>query len=179
LLMKQRDAVGLALYDEKLQTYLPPRSKTSYIAEILKTIDQTYPSDKTGTAKALNQLAEKITRRGLVIIFSDFFDDPDSVLNALKHFRHKKHEVIVFQILDPQEVEFLFSGSVLFRDIETGETLQTQPIQFRKIYRHYVQEFVNQIKKECFERNIDFNVIRTDEPFDKALRQFLTKRAKM
>ncbi|MFN3780797.1 MAG: DUF58 domain-containing protein [Candidatus Kapaibacteriota bacterium] len=179
LLMKQRDAVGLALYDEKLQTYLPPRSKTSYIAEILKTIDQTYPSEKTGTAKALNQLAEKITRRGLVIIFSDFFDDPDSVLNALKHFRHKKHEVIVFQILDPQEVEFLFSGSVLFRDIETGETLQTQPIQFRKIYRHYVQEFVNQIKKDCFERNIDFNVIRTDEPFDKALRQFLTKRAKM
>lgn len=179
LLMKQRDAVGLALYDETLQTYLPPRSKTSYIAEILKVIDQTIPSEKTGTAKALNQLAEKIHRRGLVIIFSDFFDEPESVLNALKHFRHKKHEVIAFQILDPQEIEFKFSGSVLFKDMETAEGLQTQPIQLRQFYREKVQEFIQQIKRECYERNIDFNLVRTDEPFDKALRQYLTKRAKM
>lgn len=179
LLMKQRDAVGLALYDETLHTYLPPRSKTSYIAEILRTIDQTYPSERTGTAKALNQLAEKIVRRGLVIIFSDFFDEPESVLNALKHFRHKKHEVIAFQILDPQEVDFKYSGSVQFKDMETLETLQTQPLQLQKYYREKVEEFINQIKKECFERNIDFNVIRTDEPFDKALRQYLTKRASL
>lgn len=179
LLMKQRDAVGLALYDETLQTYLPPRSKTSYIAEILKVIDQTFPSEKTGTAKALNQLAEKIHRRGLVIIFSDFFDEPESVLNALKHFRHKKHEVIAFQILDPQEIEFKFSGSVLFKDMETAEGLQTQPVQLRQFYREKVQEFIQQIKRECYERNIDFNLVRTDEPFDKALRQYLTKRAKM
>lgn len=179
LLMKQRDAVGLALYDETLQTYLPPRSKTSYIAEILKVIDQTFPSEKTGTAKALNQLAEKIHRRGLIIIFSDFFDEPESVLNALKHFRHKKHEVIAFQILDPQEIEFKFSGSVLFKDMETAEGLQTQPVQLRQFYREKVQEFIQQIKRECYERNIDFNLVRTDEPFDKALRQYLTKRAKM
>ncbi|MEJ5286969.1 MAG: hypothetical protein CH6_3957 [Candidatus Kapaibacterium sp.] len=177
LLMKQRDAVGLALYDETLHTYLPPRSKSSYIAEILKTIDKTYPTDRTGTAKALNQLAEKIVRRGLVVIFSDFFDDPESVLNALKHFRHKKHEVIAFQVLDPQEIDFKYSGSVLFKDMETAETLQTQPLQLKKFYREKVVDFINQIKRECFERNIDFNVIRTDEPFDKALRQYLTKRA--
>ncbi|MCX7909811.1 MAG: DUF58 domain-containing protein [Ignavibacteria bacterium] len=179
LLMKQRDAVGLALYDETLQTYLPPRSKTSYIAEILKIIDQTYPSEKTGTAKALNQLAEKINRRGLVIIFSDFFDDLESVLNALKHFRHKKHEVIAFQVLDPQEINFKFSGSVLFKDIETNETIQTQPTQLQKYYREKVEDFINSLRKECFERNIDYNVLRTDEPFDKALRQYLTKRAKL
>jgi uncharacterized protein (DUF58 family) len=179
LLMKQRDAVGLALYDETLHKYLPPRSKVSYISEILKTIDQTYPSDKTGTAKALNQLAEKMNRRGLVIIFSDFFDEPDSVLNALKHFRHKKHEVIAFQILDPSEIDFKFSGSVLFKDIETNEFIQTQPVQLRKFYRDKIEDFINYIKKECFERNIDFNLIRTDEPYDKALRQYLTKRAKL
>ncbi len=179
LLMKQRDAVGLALYDEILHTYLPPRSKTSYISELLKVIDQTVPSERTGTSKALNKLAEKINRRGLVIVFSDFFDEPESVLNAFKHFRHKKHEVIAFQILDPQEIDFKFSGSVLFKDIETSETLQTQPMQLRKFYSEKVLEFVNYIKKECFELNIDYNIVRTDEPFDKALRQYLTKRAKM
>ncbi len=177
LLMQQRDAVGLALYDENLINYLPPQSKTSYIYALMKIIDQTIPSDKTGTAKALNQLAEKIHRRGLVIIFSDFIDEPESVVTALKHFRHKKHEVIAFQVLDPQEIEFRFGGSVLFKDMETMETLQTQPVQLQKVYREKFEKFVNRIKKDCFEMNIDFNVVRTDETFDKALRQFLTKRA--
>lgn len=177
LLMTQRDAVGLALYDNQLQKYLPPRSKRSYINEILKTIDETTPSENTGTSQALNQLAEKFARRGLVVIFSDFFDDPQSVLTALKHFRHKKHEVVAFQILDPQEVEFAFSGSVLFKDLETLDSLQTQPLQIRKKYREVLENFVNTIKKECFERNIDFVTIRTDEPFDKALRQYLTRRS--
>ncbi|MCX7880651.1 MAG: DUF58 domain-containing protein [Ignavibacteria bacterium] len=179
LLMKQRDAVGLALYDESLKVYMPPRSKSSYIAEILKTIDQTQPSEKTGTASALNELAEKLNRRGLIIIFSDFFDEPDSVLNALKHFRHKKNEVVAFQILDPQEVEFKFSGSVIFKDMETTETIQTQPYQLRRAYRQTLDNFTFKIKKECFESNIDFNIVRTDEPYDKALRKYLTKRLTM
>lgn len=177
LLMKQRDAVGLALYDSKLETYLPPRSKTSYISEILQTINRTVPSERTGTAQALNQLAEKFTRRGLIVVFSDFFDDPHSVVTALKHFRHKKNEVVAFQILDPQEMDFRFTGSVLFKDMETSESLQTQPQQIQKRYRETFDSFVNLIKKECYEKNIDFNTIRTDEPFDHALRQYLTKRA--
>lgn len=177
LLMTQRDAVGLALYDNELRKYLPPRSKKSYINEILKTIDETVPSDLTGTSQALNQLAEKFNRRGLVVVFSDFFDEPESVLKALKHFRHKNHEVVAFQILDSQEVEFGFAGSVLFKDMETMESLQTLPLQIRKKYREVFISFVNIIKKECYEQNIDFVTIRTDEPFDKALRQYLTRRA--
>ncbi len=177
LLMKQRDAVGLALYDSELGSYFPPRSKTSYISEILRAIDQTVPSEQTGTAQALNQLAEKFTRRGLIVVFSDFFDDPRSIITALSHFRHKKHEVVAFQILDPQEIDFLFGGSVLFKDMETMESLQTQPLQIQKKYRETFDAFINLIKKECYEKNIDFNTIRTDEPFDRALRQYLTKRA--
>jgi uncharacterized protein (DUF58 family) len=179
LLMQQRDAVGLALYDENLVNYIPPQSKTSHIYTLMKVIDQTIPSDKTGTAKALNQLAEKIHRRGLVIVFSDFFDDADSFVTALKHFRHKKHEVVAFQVLDPREIDFRFSGSVIFKDLETSEMLQTQPVQLEKVYRQTFEKFVNYIKKNCYEMNIDFNVVRTDEPFDKALRQYLTKRASL
>lgn len=179
LLMIQRDAVGLALYDNQVQKYLPPRSKRSYINEILKTIDETVPSDLTGTAYALNQLAEKFSRRGLVIIFSDFFDDPISILTALKHFRHKNHDVVVFQILDPQEIDFNFTGSVLFKDLETKNSLQTQPLLIRKKYKEVFENFVNTIKRECYELKIDFVIIRTDEPFDKALRQYLKKRSMM
>ncbi|MGQ9819512.1 MAG: DUF58 domain-containing protein [Candidatus Kapaibacteriales bacterium] len=179
LLMTQRDAVGLALYDNELRKYLPPRSKRSYINEILKTIDETVPSDLTGTSQALNYLAEKFNRRGLVVIFSDFFDDLESVLKALKHFRHKNHEVVAFQILDPEEIEFGFSGSVLFKDMETIESIQTIPVQIRKKYRDVFNNFINVIKKECYEQKIDFVTIRTDEPFDKALRHYLTRRAMM
>ncbi len=177
LLMNQRDAVGLALYDNTLRSYLPPRSKKSYINEILRIIGETTPSDKTGTAFSLNQLAEKIFRRGLVVILSDFFDDPKSILTALKHFRHKKHEVIAFQILDPLEIEFRFGSSATIKDLETNETIQTQPFQIQRSYRELVNNFINYITKECFEHNIDFVTIRTDEPFDIALKRYLTKRA--
>jgi uncharacterized protein (DUF58 family) len=179
LLLKQRDAVGLALYDKELQTYLPARSKRSYIYQILKQLDSTEPSDTTGTAEALNQLAERINRRGLVIIMSDFLDSEESVVNALKHFRHRNHEVIVFHILDPQELEFKFGSGANFVDVESGEEMVTQPFQIRKSYKQAVENFINTIKRECYNHNIDYNLITTDETFDKALRKFLAKRTRV
>ncbi len=179
LLLKQRDAVGLALYDSELRTYLPPRSKISYVYQILKQLDTTEPSDLTGTAEALNQLAERINRRGLVIILSDFLDSEQSVVNALKHFRHRNHEVVVFHILDRQEVEFKFGSNANFIDVESGEEMVTQPFQIRKSYKQAVEQFINTIKKECYNHNIDYNLVTTDETFDKALRKFLTKRMRV
>ncbi len=179
LLIKQRDAVGLATYDTKINKYLPPRSKQSYIHEILKTLDATSPQNQTGTATALDLLAERISRRGLVVIMSDFLDDPNSVLNALKHFRHRKHEVIAFQVLDPREIDFDFGHGANFKDLETGEELVTQPYHIRKSYARQMSSFTANIKKECREHNIDFNVISTKTPFDKALRDYLTKRNRM
>ncbi len=179
MLMKQRDAVGLALYDTNLKTFLPPRSKTSYIYEILKTLDNTKPSDKTGTSAALDELAERINRRGLVVIMSDFLDDDISVTNALKHFRHRNHEVVVFHILDPQEIEFKFGTSANFVDAESGEEMVTQPYQIRKSYKKAVNSFIHNIQKECYNHNIDYNLITTSDTFDKALRKFLSKRARI
>jgi len=176
LLIKQRDAVGLALYDTKLNTYLPPRSKQSYIYEILRHIAATEPSNQTGTSQALDELAERIKRRGLIVIFSDFFDDAQSVLNALKHFRHKNHEVIAFHILDPREIDFKFGFGANFKDMETGEELITQPYQIQKAYREKLHEFTNTLKKECYAHNIEYQIINTEDTFDKALREFLAKR---
>jgi len=179
MLFNQRDAVGLAMYDTMLRTYLPPRSKPSYLHEILKTIDTTVPANETGTAQALEQLAERIKRRGLIAIFSDFFDDSQSVLKALKHFRHKNHEVIAFHVLDPREVDFKFGYAANFVDMETGEEMVTQPYQLQKVYSKAVSGFIGEIKASCRQHNIDYHLIDTAMPFDKALREYLTKRNKM
>lgn len=151
LMIKQRDAVGLAMYDTEVRKFLPPNSKQSYVTEILKTLSSYKPSNQTGTADALDSLAERIKRRGLVIIMSDFFDSRDSVLNALKHFRHRNHEVLAFHILDPREIDFKLGTGATFKDMETGEEMITQPHQIGNAYSEAVKDFIKDIKKRMLQ----------------------------
>jgi ABC-type transport system involved in cytochrome c biogenesis permease subunit len=129
-MVEQQDAVGLALYAEKINKFLPPKATKTYLLEIYKQLSAINPSDKTHTASALNSIAEKIKRRGLVIIVSDFFDDINSILKSLKHFRYKNNEVIVFQILDPLERSFAFGRDAIFRDIETLDELNYRSLSW-------------------------------------------------
>lgn len=179
LMIKQRDAVGLALYDSELHTFLPPKSKTSYLNNLLKTLDNVEPQNKTSTSDVLEKIAKLIKRRNLVIVISDFFDDPESVINALKRFRHRNHEVLAFQILDPTEINMDFGTGVNLKDMETGEELVTQPHQIKKAYKAAVQNFVKNIKTSCHKHNIDYHLIDTSTPFDKALRDYITKRKRI
>ncbi len=179
LLIKQRDAVGLALYDTEIKTFIPASSRQSQIHNILRMIDSTKPANQTGTSQALDLLAERIRRRGLVVIISDFFDDMQSIISALQHFRHKKHEVLVFQILDPREIDFKFGRDAVFKDIELGDEITTQPYQIQKAYAQTMKEFISGIKKACRNANIDYNLISTSEPFDKAMKEFIAKRNQM
>ncbi len=179
LMMKQQDAAGLALYDDEIRTYLPSRSKPSYIQEILKTLEHAAPSGKTGTAAALNRLAERISRRGLVIIISDFFDEPQSIYTTLRHFRHKGHEVIAMHVLDPRERDFNFGWDASFKDLETGEEMVTQPYQIRKNYAAAMREFCDNLKRECLQRGVEYVPIDTSQPFDIALREYLGKRSRI
>jgi uncharacterized protein (DUF58 family) len=179
LLIKQRDAVGLAIYDTKVNTFLPSKSKPSYIYEILKSLDSTNPANETGTASALESLAERIKRRGLIIIFSDFFDTKESILKALKHFRHQSHEVLAFMVLDPRELDFKFGYSATFKDLETNQELITNPYLIQKSYSKAVEDYINFLKNECRQYKVDFNVVNTSEPFDKALKEYLIKRSKV
>lgn len=179
MLINQRDATGLALYDTEIETYLPPKSKASYIHEILRTLARTETSNETGTAKALDGLAERIKRRGLVVIISDFFDEPESILNAIRHFRHKNHDLIVFHILDPREIDFELGSGATFRDLETKEELLTLPYHIQKEYKQTMEEFIEQIKRQCVKNNVDYNLIVTSDSFDKPLREFIAKRNKV
>ncbi len=179
LMIRQQDAVGLSLYSEKIDKYLPPKASKAYLQEILKSLTETKASNKTNTASSLHSIAEKIKRRGLVIIVSDLFDDINSVLTALKHFRYKKNEVIVFQILDPQERNFAFGADAIFKDMETDDEITTQPYQIQKAYKEAMLEFVGRIKAECLNSNIEYNLIETSMPFDKALFSYIQKRSKL
>ena len=121
LMLKQQDSVGLSLYSDRIEVLMPPKSSRVYLKSLLKSIESQVASNKTNTADCLNSVAEKIKKRGLVIIISDFFDDKEKVLRTIKKFHYKKNEVIVFQILDPVELNFAFEKDAVFIDKETNE----------------------------------------------------------
>jgi uncharacterized protein (DUF58 family) len=179
LMVKQQDAVGLTLYSDKINKYFPPKTSKAYLQELLKHLAELSASDKTNTASCLNSIAEKIKRRGLVIIVSDFFDDINSILSALKHFRYQKNEVIVFQIMDPLERSFSFGKDAIFKDLETEDEITTQPYQIQKAYKEAMENFISKIKTECLNSNIEYNLIETSTPFDKALFSYIQKRSKL
>jgi uncharacterized protein (DUF58 family) len=179
LMIKQQDAAGLALYAEKVHKFLPPKASRAYLQELLKSLTGITASEKTNTASSLFSIAEKIKRRGLVIIISDLFDDITAVLKSLKQFRYAKNEVIIFQVLDPLERSFAFGSDAVFKDLETNEEITTQPYQIQKAYRESMQEYLNKIKAECLNSNIDYNLIDTSTPFDKALFSYIQKRSRL
>ncbi len=131
---------------------------------------------ETDISGIFNGLAERIKRRGLVLVFSDLLDDQDSVLASLKHFRHQKHEVIVFHILDPKEKELDFRTDAVFVDLESGEKLHTDPRTIGGTYRDSMGRFIDRYKRECRANNIDYVPIDTSQPFDTALFRYLTRR---
>lgn len=179
LMIEQRDAVGLTLFDETVRVSLPPRATRSYLKELLRELDNTKPANKTGTASSLHLIADQIKRRGLVIVLSDLFDDPSQVMTAFKHFRHKGNEVIVMQVLDPLERTFAFGSDAIFKDIETKEELMTQPWHIQKAYQQSMRDFLDFHKHQCRDNNIDYVLLDTATRFDKALIEYLNKRKRM
>lgn len=179
IMINQQDSVGLATYSDKIQSYLPPRTNRVYLKTILTTLSHVKAEGKTTTSRALNSVSDKIKKRGLTIIISDFFDDIDSVLSALKQIYFKKNEVIVFQILDPVEKNFGFDRDAVFVDLETTEQINTQPHQIQRAYQEAMVEYLNRMKNECLNLGIEYNLIETNQPFDKALMSYFAKRSKL
>ena len=179
MMLRQRDSVGLVTFDRVIRRYVPPRSKSGHLHDLLTEIANQHPSDETDIAVALHEMAERIKRRGLVIIMSDLLDEADKIISGLKHFRHNGHEVIIFHILDPRERDFNFGGEALFKDMETGEELSTLPYQMKRDYARAVQSFADTIASACRQSNIDYHPIDTAMPFDQALYAFLAKRERL
>jgi uncharacterized protein (DUF58 family) len=180
LILRQRDAVGLMLFRNIIESYVPPRSVQSHLNVLLKTIEQTTPGSDTDMAPTFHDLAERIARRGLVIVLSDLLDDPQEVLRGLRHFRHRGHEVVVFHLLDPREIDLDFDKETRFFDLEDPEQmLTTQPWLVRREYGQMVEEMVEAYRRGCAEARIDYALISTAMPFDVALSRYLVQRRKM
>jgi len=179
LMLRQQDAPGLLIFDEKIRSFIPPRGARSHITPILKQLSNTEPSNKTDASVAFHELADRIRRRGLIIVISDLLDEPERLLLGLKHFRHRQHEVIVFQILDPFERSFAYKGEARFKDMETGRELLTDPWQIRQDYTGKLDDFLTGISRSCRDSRIDYQLLDTSAPFDKALFGYLAKRSKL
>lgn len=179
LMLKQRDAVGMVSFDERITNYVPPRSAASHLHVLLREMEHTQASDKTDIATTLHEMAERIKRRGLIILLSDLLDEPSEIMAGLKHFRHKKHEIIVFHVLDPRERDFSFPLEAIFRDMETGEQINTLPWQVKGDYQKVVGEVIANFSRECRMSNIDYVPIDTSMTYDYSLIAFLNKRARL
>jgi uncharacterized protein (DUF58 family) len=180
LMLRQRDAVGLVSFDSALRSFLPPRSVGSHLHTLLAAVEDSAPDGSdTDLAETFHDLAERIKRRALIIVLSDLLDDTDSVINGLKHFRHRNHEVIVFHLLDPREHDLAFDRETVFVDLESGARVSTEPWQIAKEYRAEIDARLERLQRECRENFIDYVCLDTETPFDVALSNYLAKRKKL
>lgn len=177
LMIGQQDAVGVTTFGDTLQSHVPPRSVRSHLDVVLRTLAQGTPGGGTRLAPVLHELAERIKRRGLVVLLSDLLDSPAEVLSGLQHFRHRHHEVIVFHVLDPDEVEFPYSDASTFVDLESGTRLTTEPWEIADRYRERLEAWRGRYAHACREQRIDYVALDTRTPFDRALLAYLEKRA--
>lgn len=179
LMLQQRDSVGLVTFDDKLRTYIPPRSNPMHLRTIFTELDRTKVGGETSMGNVFHGLAEKFKKRGLVVIISDMFDNYEAISMALRHFRHKKNEVIVFHILDEAELTFPFQGWTMFENLERNiDRVFVDPKQLRKQYLKEINDYIEKLRKNCWGSRIDYVPVQTNEPFDTALTNYLAKRMK-
>ncbi|MGA2581843.1 MAG: DUF58 domain-containing protein [Tepidisphaeraceae bacterium] len=177
LAVQQQDAVGLAIFDNDLKRYFKPSNSPGQWKIITHELSIVPRLKKTNTGRVLDQLAEKLTHRSLIVVLSDFFDDIESIQKGLRHLRYKKHEMIAFQILDPTEIEFPFEDVTLFKGLEELGELLTEPQSLRNGYIAELAAFTERLKKACRGMHIDFARMNSGEPLDVALSGFLATRA--
>ena len=176
LLQQQQDAVGLVTFDVGIRRNLAASSHPSHLKLLLHELAHTEPDERTDVAEIFHRLAEEITRRGLIVLISDLFLDVDSLARALQHFRHKRHEVVVLQVMHHDELEFPFQDNTLFRGLEIDRQILTEPRALRKAYLESVERFLGRVRKTCANNGIDYMLLSTRHPLDAALSSYLAFR---
>jgi uncharacterized protein (DUF58 family) len=176
LMVHQQDPVGLVAFDTQIRTCLPPRSKRTQLGTILSVLANLRPTGQTDVAGCLHRLAAMIRSKSLVMVFSDLLTEPEPVIEALHHLRHRGNEVILFHILDEAEVHFPFDGLIEFEDVESPDRLTIDAKGMRGDYLQAVASFQEAYRAECAKANVDYVAIDTSVGFDKALLEYLVQR---
>ncbi len=192
MMHRQRDACGMVLFDDEIRTQFPTKSSYSHLRLLYSELEKLLQDEKneqeerkrSASANALHTLAESLKNRSLVVIITDLFENVsghDSLISAMRHLRHKRHEVLLFNVLEhksERELDFP-DGRYLFEDMETGEEMEMNPAQFRESYKKKVEEYTQKFKIACNEAGVDFEEIDTQKPFDLALLAYLNKRKRL
>lgn len=177
LVLQQQDAVGLATFDTTVRNFVRASSHPSHLKQICHVMDVSPPTGETSLGPILHDLAERIRKRGLVVVVSDLFDDVPTLLLGLKHLRHRRHEVLVLQTIDPAEQDFPFVDPTLFKGLERPLEQLTEPRSLRRAYQREFENFLQEVRRGCRDLHMDYALLRTDQPLDVALRTFLAGRA--
>jgi uncharacterized protein (DUF58 family) len=176
LMNRQRDRVGLTAFDDRIVAMLPPSARSGHLRTLLITLDRLEIGNRTNFAKPLHQLAESLTKRGMVVVISDLLDDPERVIRGLKHFRFRGIDVIVFHVLDPDETEFPFQRATRFEDPETSEEVMAVPVIVRQAYLDSIGALIERYKRELGATGIDYHLLSTAQPLELALMAYLSTR---
>ena len=179
LMINQQDAVGIAKFSEKIDTFIPPKARPSHLNLILSQLDDKDSGNDTQIGMVLHELADRIKKRGMVILISDLLDKPENIMKGLKHFRHQNQEVIVFHIQDRKESEFDFNTRTKFFDMETREEIVTEPWHIRSNYNELISKLESNYKSNCRENLIDYVPLFTDQSLDIGITEYLIKRSKL
>lgn len=178
LVVRQRDGVGITFFDDRVIERIPPRSTKGHLHTILSRLEHTGLGARSDLGKPLHELAERQRRRGFVVLISDLLDDPAALVDGLRHFRFTGNDVIVFHLMDRQELSFDFKDMIAFEDMETGETILVEAEAARETYLENVTRFQETLRRECNLLGVDYAMIATDQPLDFALVEFLTARSR-
>jgi uncharacterized protein (DUF58 family) len=179
LMLRQNDAVSLTMFDDDVRQYLPPRARPTQFRRVLELLEDRQPERETDVAGMLHQMADRIKRRGLVVLISDLLDDERKILDGLQHFRHNRHEVIVFHVMDDAELTFPYERLTRFKDMEGAGRVVTNPKTLRARYLSRIRTFTETLKNGCFERKISYNLANTTQPYDQFLAAYLDKRSRL
>lgn len=176
LILHQRDAVALGIFDEEVQEYLPRSDNRDNLFRIMDRLAGFEPLRGTRLAPVLHGMAGQIKRKGIVIVISDFFVDEEELLQSVQHLRFKGHEVIMMQVLDPCEIDFPFTGNVEFEGLEDLPLIRTRPSQIKKSYHREFEKFRERLRSDVERHQCHFVGVRTDQPLDEVLANYLTFR---
>jgi uncharacterized protein (DUF58 family) len=178
LLNRQQDAVGMVAFDQKVHTHVPARNRTGHMRTIFGNLSLLEPGGETRLAESLHQLAEILTRRGIVVMISDFYDQPDRLQEAFQHLRFKGHDLVAFHVLDQNELDFDFTEPMLlFEDAETQEQMPVLPDVVKSGYCERMQRHVEEMRRCAAANHVDYELLTTKQPLDFALFAFLSRRA--
>jgi len=177
LAQRQRDRVGIITFDNDIVTHVPPSAK--HFNQVLHTLDRATPERAGNLTAPLSKMAEHFKRRGILVLISDFYEEPDAILDAIKPLKFLGNDLIVFHVLDPAEIDFGYDDASSFEDLESGEQIPVVPQSLAKEYRQLIAAHIEALQTKFSEHRIDYTLLNTGEPLDRALFSYLSSRERM